>query len=200
MNPTAIKEAVKIRFPLDHFIGNWWSGSHADLKPVGAAGKGYLAANFSGIGQDFPAVQDILTHVVDKGLSQVASRDKVGNVLYNRGMFNAVVLSEAIRMAQDSTGKSVISGADMRDGLEAIDLSAERLSELGLEGFTGAIKGSCSDHEGAGSVFIQQWDGSNWVKVSDLIEPMTDTVRPMLEQAAEDYKADKPDWQTQTCG
>lgn len=200
MNPTAIKEAVKIRFPLDHFIGNWWSGSHADLKPVGAAGKGYLAANFSGIGQDFPAVQDILTHVVDKGLSQVASRDKVGNVLYNRGMFNAVVLSEAIRMAQDSTGKSVISGADMRDGLEAIDLSAERLSELGLEGFTGAIKGSCSDHEGAGSVFIQQWDGSNWVKVSDLIEPMTDTVRPMLEQAAEDYKADKPDWQTQSCG
>lgn len=200
MNPTAIKEAVKIRFPLDHFIGNWWSGSHADLKPVGAAGKGYLAANFSGIGQDFPAVQDILTHVVDKGLSQVASRDKVGNVLYNRGMFNAVVLSEAIRMAQDSTGKSVISGADMRDGLEAIDLSAERLSELGLEGFTGAIKGSCSDHEGAGAVFIQQWDGSNWVKVSDLIEPMTDTVRPMLEQAAEDYKADKPDWQTQSCG
>jgi len=200
MNPTAIKEAAKIRYPLDRFIGNWWSGSHNDLKPVGEAGKGYLAANFSGIGQDYPAVQDILTHVVDKGLSQVASRDDVGNVLYNRGMFNAVVLAEAIRKAQDMSGKSVITGTEMRDGLEAIDLSEARLAELGLEGFTGAIKGSCNDHEGAGAVFLQQWDGSDWVKVSDLIEPMTDTVRPMLEQAAEDYRADKPDWQTQSCG
>ena len=199
MNPTAIKEAAKIRFPLDRFIGNWWAGSHNDLKAVGAAGKGYLAANFSGIGQDYPAVQDILTHVVEKGMSKVASADDVGNVLYNRGMFNAVVLAEAIRVAQDQTGKSVITGADMRDGLEAINLTEERLTELGLPGFTGEVKGSCSDHEGGGSVFIQQWTGSDWEKVSDLIAPMTDVVRPMLEEAAEAYVSDKPDWKGQTC-
>ncbi len=199
MNPTAIKEAAKIRFPLDRFIGNWWAGSHNDLKAVGAAGKGYLAANFSGIGQDYPAVQDILTHVVEKGMSKVASADDVGNVLYNRGMFNAVVLAEAIRVAQDKTGKSVITGADMRDGLEAINLTEERLTELGLPGFTGEVKGSCSDHEGGGSVFIQQWTGSDWEKVSDLIAPMTDVVRPMLEEAAEAYVSDKPDWKGQTC-
>jgi len=84
MNPTAVKEAAKIRYPLDRFIGNWWAGSHNDLNAVGESGKGYLAANFSGIGQDFPAVQDILTHVVEKGNSKVASPDDVGNVLYNR--------------------------------------------------------------------------------------------------------------------
>ena len=200
MNPTAIKEAAKIRFPLDRFIGNWWAGSHNDLKAVGASGKGYLAANFSGIGQDYPAVQDILTHVVSKGNSKVASPDDVGNVLYNRGMFNAVVLAEAIRVAQDKTGKSVITGADMRDGLEGINLTEERLTELGLPGFTGEVKGSCDDHEGGGSVFIQQWTGSDWEKVSDLIPPMTDVVRPMLEEAAEAYVSDKPEWQTQTCG
>lgn len=199
MNPTAIKEAAKIRFPLDRFIGNWWAGSHNDLRAVGAAGKGYLAANFSGIGQDFPALQDVLTHVVSKGMSKVASEEDVGNVLYNRGLFNAVILAEGIRVAQEKTGKSIITGADMRDGLEGIDLSEERLTELGLPGFTGPVKGSCADHEGGGSIFIQQWNGSDWEKISDLIPPMSDVVRPMLEEAAEAYVSDKPSWQAQSC-
>ena len=200
MNPTAIKEAIKIRYPLDRFIGNWWAGSHNDLKGVGEAGKGYLAANFSGIGTDFPAVQDMITHVVEKGNSKVASPDDVGNVLYNRGMFNAVVLAEAILVAQEMTGKKVITGADMRDGLENIELTEERLTALGLPGFTGEVKGSCSDHEGAGSVFMQQWNGSDWERISDLIEPMVEVTGPMLEKAAADYVADKPDWKGQKCG
>ncbi|MGQ7844934.1 ABC transporter substrate-binding protein [Granulosicoccus sp. 3-233] len=199
MNPTAIKEAAKIRFPLDRFIGNWWAGSNNDLNAVGEAGKGYLAANFSGIGQDFPALQDVLTHVVQKGMSKVASENDVGNVLYNRGLFNAVILAEGIRVAQETTGKKIITGADMRDGLENIDLSEQRLTELGLPGFTGAVQGSCADHEGSGSIFIQQWNGSNWEKISDLIPPMSDVVRPMLEEAAEAYVSDKPDWQSQAC-
>lgn len=200
MNPTAIKEAVKIRYPLDRFIGNGWSGSHNDLKAVGKSGEGYLAANFSGIGQDFPAVQDMLTHVVDKGNSQVSSPDDVGHVLYNRGMFNAVVLAEAIVVAQAKTGTAAITGADMRVGLENINLDDARLKELGLEGFTGGIKGSCVDHEGAGSVFMQQWNGEGWEKVSGLIEPMNDIVRPLLEEAAEKVVSDKPDFAVQTCG
>jgi len=114
-------------------------------------------------------------------------------------MFNAVVLAEAIRVAQAKTGNNIITGADMRDGLEGINLTQERLTELGLEGFTGEVVGSCEDHEGGGAVFIQQWNGSDWEKISDLIPPMNDVVRPMLEEAAEAYVADKPDWQGQAC-
>jgi len=73
------------------------------------------------------------------------------------------------------------------------------LAELGLENFTSPIKGSCEDHEGAGSIFIQQWDGSNWNRTTDLIAPMNDVVRPLLEEAAEKFVSDKPDWQSQTC-
>jgi len=200
MNATAGKEAAKIRFPMDRFIGNWWAGSHSDLNPVGEAGTGYLAANFSGIGVEFGALQDVITHVVDKDLSSVSSKDDVGNVLYNRGLFNAVILAEAIHIAQDMTGKKVINGEDMRLGLENINLTQERLTELGLENFTGPIKGSCEDHEGAGSIFIQQWNGSDWERTTDLIPPMNDIVRPLLEEAAESYIADKPDWQTVSCG
>ncbi len=199
MNATAVKEAAKIRFPLDRFIGNWWAGAHADLDPVGAAGKGYLAANFSGVGADYPALQDVKKLVVDAGKSQTAP-DKVGDVLYNRGLFNAVIVAEAIKAAQEKTGKKMITGADMRDGLELFDLSEVRLKELGLGGFTGPVKGSCADHEGGGSVFIQQWDGSDWKRTTDLIAPMTDVVRPLLEEAAAKYTSDKPGWKGQECG
>ena len=179
MNPTAVKEAAKIRYPMDRFIGNWWSGAHADLEPVGADGKGYLSANFSGIGTDFPMIQDIIKHVVQNDAVDTATTmDDVGKILYNRGVFNAVLVAEAIRAAQKETGKTVVTGEDVRKGFEMIDLSEERLKEIGLEGFTAPLKGSCKDHEGGGAIFIQQWDGSDWKRISDLIPPMTDVVRP----------------------
>jgi len=199
MNQTAIKEAVKIRYPLDRFIGNGWAGSHHDLNAIGKSARGYLAVNFSGFGQDFPAVQDILTHVVDKGNSKVARREAVGTVLYSRGVFNAVVLSEAIHVAQEQTGKSVVTAADMRDGLENIMLDEARLKELGLDGFSAAVMGTCTDHESAGAVFIQQWDGEDWVKVTPPIKADKDTVRPLLIAAANEYVSDKPDWSGQIC-
>jgi branched-chain amino acid transport system substrate-binding protein len=46
---------------------------------------------------------------------------------------------------------------------------------------------------------MQQWDGENWVKITDPIAPMSDVVRPLLEAAADAYVADKPEWKTQTC-
>ena len=199
MNPTAIKEAAKIRYPMDKFIGNWWAGANADLEPVGEAGKGYLSSNFSGIGTDFPAVQDVIKYVVDAGKSQ-AKKDDVGKVLYNRGLFNAVIMVEAIRAAQEATGKAAITGADMRLGLEKFNLDEARMEEIGFGGFTAPIKASCADHEGAGSIFIQQWDGSSWKRTSDLIAPMTDVVRPLLEEAADKYVAEQTGWNTQSCG
>ena len=50
MNPTALKEAAKIGFPMDHFIGNWWAGGEDDARPAGAEAKGYEALNINGIG------------------------------------------------------------------------------------------------------------------------------------------------------
>ncbi|MEL7430630.1 MAG: ABC transporter permease, partial [Pseudomonadota bacterium] len=118
----------------------------------------------------------------------------------NRGLFNAVIMAEAIRAAQAETGKAAITGADMRLGLEKFVLDEARLKEIGLEGFTAPIAGSCADHEGGGAIFLQQWDGSDWNRVSDLIPPMRDVVQPLLQEAAEAYVKEQADWQTQTCG
>ena len=198
MNITAIKEAAKTRFPLDRFIGNWWSGAHVDTEALGSKAKGYLASSFTTTGTDFPAIQDMIKYVVKPGKSKT-EMGMPGKVLYNRAMFNAVIIAEAITVAQKMTGKKNVTGADVRLGLENIKLDEARLKELGLEGFTAPVIGSCADHENGGSIFVQQWDGSDWKRITGLIPPMTDVVQPLLTAAAEKYVSDKSGWTTQKC-
>ena len=197
MNITAIKEAAKTRFPLDRFIGNWWSGAHVDVEPLGMKAKGYKASNFTPSGRDFPVVQDVIKYVVSKGLTKTEPQ-MPGKVLYNRSLFMAVIMAEAIIEAQKLAGKPNVTGADVRKGFERIKLDEARLKELGFEGFTPVI-GSCADHEGQGSIFVHQWNGKEWDRITDFIPPMTDIVQPLLTEAAEAYKADKPGWKTQNC-
>jgi branched-chain amino acid transport system substrate-binding protein len=183
MNQVAVKEAAAINFKMDHFIGNWWSASDADMVPAADGAKGYKGATFHAPGTNFKAFQDIARLVVDKGQSQEA-KDKMGEPLYNRGVVNAMFLVEAIRTAQAKYGKKAMSGEEMRWGYEHLSITDKRLEELGLKGFTHPVKVTCEDHEGNGPVLIQQWDGKKWNIVSDWIEPMRDVVRPKLEAAA----------------
>jgi branched-chain amino acid transport system substrate-binding protein len=186
MNQVAIKEAAAIRYPMDHFIGVWWSGTESDVVPAGDGAIGYKSGNFHGTGAGFPVHRDILAAVYG-GDMDAAKANNFGEVLYNRGVINAVYDTEAIRTAMRRFGNQPMSGEQVRWGLENLDLTAERLNELGLEGFTKPIKVTCEDHEGNGPVFIQQWDGKQWKKVSDWITPMRDVVRPQIEEAAAAY-------------
>jgi branched-chain amino acid transport system substrate-binding protein len=102
-------------------------------------------------------------------------------------------------VAQKTTGKKMVTGADVRLGLENIKLDEARLKELGLAGFTAPVIGSCQDHENGGAIFVQQWDGSDWVRKTDLIPPMEDVVQPLLTAAAAKYVSDKSGWKTQNC-
>ncbi|MEW5423518.1 ABC transporter substrate-binding protein [Amorphus sp. 3PC139-8] len=193
MNPTGVKEAAKIRFPMDKFVSVWWPGED-DVRPAGDSAKGFKTLNFHGVGADYPAIQDILTYVVDKGMSQVSDKARVGENLYNRGVLNSFLMAEAIRTAQEMTGKTMIDASDMRVGLENLNITAERLKEAGLDGFMSPLKLTCSDHSGENDLYIQQWDGENWQKVSDWFPPMKEVVRPMLVKAAEEYVASNQPW------
>ena len=194
MNPTAVKEAAKINFPMDKFIGIWWSGSEDDTRPSSPESKGYLSLNLNGIGTNYPAIQDIKKFIVDKGKGQTAA-DKLGENYYNRGVLNSVIVAEAIRNAQKITGKKVVNGEDVRRGFETLKITAERFKELGLENFAAPITNvSCEDHNGHHAAFMQQWDGTKWVKISDWITPMKDKVRPLLEAASKDYVSKDPAW------
>ena len=196
LNSTAVKEAVRVGYPMDKFLSVWWP-SEDDARGGGAGAKGFKTLNWHGVGANYPAVQDIQKYVVDKGLSK-APKDKVGEVLYDRGVYNSMLIAEGIRNAQKVTGKKVVTGEDVRRGLETINLDAARLKELGLEGFTAPIALSCNDHNGHRAAFLQEWDGAKWVKITDPIEPMTDRVREQLDAAAKDYAEKNTGWPKRT--
>ncbi|MGE4244912.1 MAG: ABC transporter substrate-binding protein [Parvibaculaceae bacterium] len=201
MNPTAVKEAANAGYPMNKFYGVWWSGGDDDARPAGDGAIGYRTLNFNGVGTDYPAIQDILKLVVEPGKSQVDNKSRVGENLYNRGVMNSVLIAEAIRTAQELTGKKDIDATDMRRGLEHLDITADRIKEIGLEGFMSPVKVSCEDHNGHHAVYMQEWDGKQWKKISDWFDPMKDVVRPMLEAAAADYVSKNQPWpkRTESC-
>ncbi|MBL8575410.1 MAG: ABC transporter substrate-binding protein [Hyphomicrobiaceae bacterium] len=186
MNPTAVKEAAKVRYPMDKFIGIWWSGGEDDARPAGEDAIGYRTLNFNGVGASFPVIADIKKHVIAKSLTQTKP-ETVGENLYNRGVLNSVLIAEAIATAQKLTGKKVVNAEDVRLGFENINLDAARIKALGLDGFTNPIKLSCDDHSGGHEVYMQKWDGKTWVMDGKWYAPMKDVVRPMLTAAAADY-------------
>ena len=193
MNPTAVKEAAKVSYPMDKFISIYWGGGEDDARPTGADAKGFTSLAFSATGANFPALQDIQKHVIDTGKSQTP-KDKLGESHYNKGVYNSVLIAEAIRNAQKVTGKKVVTGEDVRRGLETLNITAARWKELGLPEFGSPLAVSCSDHNGHQAAYLQQWDGTKWVKISDWITPMKDKVRPMLEAAAKDYVSKNQPW------
>lgn len=200
MNPTAVKEAAKAGFPMAKLVGVWWAGGDDDARAGGDQAKGYKALSFNLSGTDFPVVKDIQKHVVDKGLSK-AAKEKVGEMLYNRGIYNGMLISEAIRNAQTISGKKVVTGEDVRGGLETLNVTDTRLKELGMDGFVGAVKVSCEDHNGHHKLFVAEWDGTKWTKGSEWTEPMRDKVRPLIEASAKDYAEKNTGWpkRTESC-
>ncbi|OOY20308.1 ABC transporter permease [Thioclava sp. DLFJ5-1] len=183
MNQVAIQEAVNIRFPMDHFIGVWWSGSENDVAPAGDKASGYKALSFHGTGMDYPVYADLKQYVVDAGKASGAG-DQVGTMLYSRGMYAAMIISEAIRKAQEMAGKSNVNAAEVRDGFENLDLTEARLEELGLPNFAQPIKASCENHGGPGSAKVFQWDAGakKWNEASDWIESDKDVLNPLIEE------------------
>jgi len=186
MNSTAIKDAASVGYPMDHFIGIWWSGDDPDVDPAGMAAKGYKAAEFNGVGANYPVIQDILKYVYDKGHGH-GPRSDVGDPLYDRGVINAIYDLQAIRTAQKKFGVKPLTGEQVRWGLENLDLTDARIKALGGQGLVTPIHLSCEDHEGSGNVRIQQWDGKSWHMITGWIVPDRTFLREMYKASAMQY-------------
>jgi branched-chain amino acid transport system substrate-binding protein len=154
------------------------------MGPAGTLANGYKAATFHPPGGKSPMHDDIRKHVYDKGMG-AGARDRVGEVLYNRAMLNAVFVVEAIRAAQKKFGVKVTTGEHVRWGLENTHFTKADWKKLGLEGYP-EIKVTCEDHEGGHPVLIQQWDAykKQWKIASDWNPVMRDVIRPMIEADA----------------
>ena len=133
MNPTALKEASRVGFPATQIVGVWWSGAEEDVIPAGKAAVGYVAAGFHPSGPDFPVIQEILDKVHGAGKGHI-SPQRVGTIYYNRGLIAGLLTMEAIRNAQGKFGAKPLTGEEIRWGIESLDVTEERIKELGGRG------------------------------------------------------------------
>ncbi|MCY3994967.1 MAG: ABC transporter substrate-binding protein [Rhodobacter sp.] len=191
MNQVAIQEAANIRFPMENFIGIWWSGSENDVLPVGDGADGYKALNMHLPGSDFPIYDELTTHVLDKGLA-AGDGTSLGTVLYNRGLYAAMLASEAARTAQAIHGEGEITPAMMRDGMEALEMTAEKMAGIGIPNFGPPFTVTCENHGGNGLGIVQQWDASaaEWKQITDYIEPDSEVIQPLVDSDSMAYAAE----------
>jgi len=89
-------------------------------------------------------------------------------------------------------------GEDVRRGFEALNITEQRLKEIGMEGFANPVRITCTDHNGHNKVFISQWDGTKYVKASDWMDPMKEIVRPLIEAEAKDFVSKNTGWPKRT--
>jgi len=183
MNAVAIQEAANIKFPMENFIGVWWSGSENDVLPAGEGANGYKSLTMHGTGMDYPVYADLKKYVIDAGKASGAG-DQVGSVLYSRGMYAALVIAEAARKAQELSGTAAINASQMRDGFENLEITEARMAELGLPNFGQPFKATCADHGGPGAAMIQQWDATakKWTLITPFIAPDTEVIDPLIAE------------------
>jgi len=191
MNSTALKEAQATGYPRDKMYGVWWAGAEPDVKDVGEGAKGYNALALNTSGQEPKVMQDILkfVHAKDQGSGP---KDEVGQVLYTRGAIISMLSVEAVRRAQERFGKGkVMTGEQVRWGMENLVLDQKRLDALGFTGVMQPLSTSCADHMGSTSARVQTWNGSKWSFSSDFIQADEQILKPMIKAAADKYLADK---------
>ena len=191
MNPVAIQEAVNIRYPMENLIGIWWSGSENDVIPAGVGADGYKALAFHGVGDDYPLYGDLQKYVVDAGKAAGAG-DQLGTVIYNRGIYAAMLAVEAAKKAQEISGVAQITPAMMRDGMEALEISEALMTELGLPGFGPTFNVSCENHGGEGYGAVTQWDANaqKWSLITDYGPSDMDVIGALIAEDSAAYAAE----------
>ncbi|MFV2091925.1 MAG: ABC transporter substrate-binding protein [Hyphomicrobiales bacterium] len=193
MNAAAITEAVKTRYPMDQFVGVWWSGRDGDLAAVGDAGIGYRSISWSAPQPDAPVMDDIRKYVFDAGNS-LASAEELNTVFYQRGLVISMILMEGVAAAQENFGVAKIDAGQLRWGLENVNMTSERLEELGMSGMVPPFATSCANHTGNSGGWMLRWDGAKFVADSDLLLPDGETIAALVGPAASEYAAANAPW------
>ena len=192
MNSTAIKEAQATGYPREKMYGVWWAGAEPDVKDVADGAKGYNAVTIQhGAEPNSDIVKTLLTQLHSKGQG-TGPKEEVGQVLYLRGVMSAMIGIEGIRAAQERFGKGkVMTGEQVRWGLENLNLTQAKLDALGFKGVMRPITTSCMDHMGAAWTRIHTWNGKTWEFTSDWMQADEQILKPLVKVTADKYAAEK---------
>ena len=192
MNSTAIKEAQATGYPREKMYGVWWAGAEPDVKDVADGAKGYNAVTIQhGAEPNSDIVKTLLTQLHSKGQG-TGPKEEVGQVLYLRGVMSAMIGIEGIRAAQERFGKGkVMTGEQVRWGLENLNLTQAKLDALGFKGVMRPISTSCMDHMGAAWTRIHTWNGKAWEFTSDWMQADEQILKPLVKATADKYATEK---------
>ena len=192
MNSTAIKEAQATGYPREKMYGVWWAGAEPDVKDVADGAKGYNAVTIQhGAEPNSDIVKTLLAQLHSKGQG-TGPKEEVGQVLYLRGVMSAMIGIEGIRAAQERFGKGkVMTGEQVRWGLENLNLTQAKLDALGFKGVMRPISTSCMDHMGAAWTRIHTWNGKAWEFTSDWMQADEQILKPLVKATADKYATEK---------
>jgi len=187
MNSVGMTNAARVGFPRNRMIYVTFGAAEEDMFPAGDAATGTYAMANALPGDQFPLVQKIKEQVYGAGKGNLADPNRIGSVYWNRGLGAAVMWVEALKNAQkmhNKVGKAV-TGAEFRDGYEALNMTEERLEEIGIKGMIAPFAISCANHEGAGKFAMMQWDGKKFNQVTDWEAPLDPGyIRTLVEESA----------------
>ena len=116
----------------------------------------------------------------------------LGALAHTRGMMIAMLQVEGIRTAQEKFGKGkVMTPEQVRWGLENLNLTQERLNELGFGKILRPVKTSCDNHMGTDWSRVAQWDGAKFVVVSDWYQADKTLIEPLVREYGEKFAKER---------
>lgn len=192
MTPTAIREAQAVGYPRDKMYGIWWASSENDVQDLGEVAKGYNGITIHNSADHGRVHEDLKKYVYDKGQGTDTDGKYVGTIAHTRGMMISMLQVEAIRTAQEKYGKGQhMTPEQVRWGFENLNITQERLEELGFAKIMKPVKTSCSNHMGDDWARIIQWNGSKFEIVSDWYQSDKKYVEPLVKELGAKYAAEK---------
>ncbi len=192
MTPTALREAQATGYAREKMYGIWWAGSDHDVKDIGAGAKGYNVVTIHNTAEHDKVHEEVKAQLYDKGQGAAKDAKELGAMAHTRGMVISMLQVEAIRAAQEKYGKGkVMTSEQVRWGLENLNLTQERLNELGFGKILKPVKTSCDNHMGTDWSRIAQWDGGQWKVVSDWYQGDKALIDPLVKEYGEKYAKEK---------
>ncbi len=170
----SIREFKKNGYPLNKVVSLVWGAGEEDMIAAGwDNAQGYLGMQFAGVGKDFPVIQEILKMYQEEKLEVP---EFLGSVYYNRGVFNAALVIEGIRLAVEKFGLPVTG--------EKVKLAYEQIKDFTLGGFLPPLSVTVNDHEGGGWVRLYQTKGEQLVPHTEWFRGYRNVVLEEVKKAA----------------
>ncbi|HDZ52978.1 hypothetical protein LCGC14_0046650 [marine sediment metagenome] len=177
----ASKEMRRNGFPIDRYLSvNWMN--EVDISNIGAAdAKGILRGTNVAGGQEVPIIKTMLDtyYANDKGNGP---EEKVRDVYYNTGMSMYSAAFEAARIAIKENGWPLTP--------ESMKAGYESLEGYDANGLMAPLTVTGEDHGGGGKTRVEQWDGENWVPLTDWSAEYLDVVWEVIKESSEKFHVD----------